>query len=215
MYDEKRVSPIGFRRYSLQHTYVIRDQDGTDRDFESLYQQYFPDILNYLVHCVGSVADAEDLAAQVFMKAMKNLWRFRWNRGSFSSWLFRIAHNEMKSFYRKRQRGELAGFTDSFFEMNGALCQEVERAEQDRMQHRFYLHLQEKMSELPSEEQSLLVMRFFQGKSYGELGDIFRIRKGTLAMRIHRSLKKLKKQLDLEGLDHEEFKRSFESLSQA
>ena len=199
----------------MSFAYIIRDSDGRDRDFESLYAENFQNVFQYLVHCVGSVSDAEDLTAQVFFKAMRNLWRYRWNRGSFKSWLFRIAHNEMKSYYRKKGRHEK--LWDQVESLDGIAKSgnEIMEAENERQKDRFYVFLQKRIAELPPEENSLLVMRFFQNKTFEELGEIFKVRKGTLAMRIHRSLKKLKKHLDMEGLDHEEFRRSFESLSQA
>jgi len=58
-------------------------------------------------------------------------------------------------------------------------------------------------------------MKYFQSKSYQELGEIFRSRKGTLAMRVHRSLKKLKKNMNMEGLSHEEYRECFENMSEA
>ncbi|PIE91534.1 MAG: hypothetical protein CR997_00440 [Acidobacteria bacterium] len=196
---------------SLQ--YIIKDQNGASRDFESLYEEWFPDIFNYHLHCVGSVADAEDLTAHTFLKAMKNLWKYRWSRGSFSSWLYRIAHNEMKSFFRKKQRLRL--FNSTPILQVAPFKDEIEEAERVRTRDRFYVSLQKSLAELSPEDNSLLVLRFFQAKSYEELASIFKIRKGTLAMRIHRALKRLRKIMDKEGLCNEEFRKCFENLSEA
>ena len=50
--------------------------------FEQLYDAHFDGIFRYVLRRVGNVAEAEDLTAQTFFKALRNLWRFRWSGGS-------------------------------------------------------------------------------------------------------------------------------------
>lgn len=58
-------------------------------DLESIYIEYFPKIWRYMSYRVGP-SEAEDLAAEVFVRVIQNLER---QRGSFRSWVYRIAHN--------------------------------------------------------------------------------------------------------------------------
>lgn len=71
-------------------------------DLAALFQQYYPRIYNYLRYRVNSVEDAEDLISTVFEQAYTHQAQFDSGRGAFSTWLFRIAHNELVSYYRKR-----------------------------------------------------------------------------------------------------------------
>lgn len=70
-------------------------------DLADLFQQYYPRIYNYLRYRVRSVEDAEDLIGAVFELAYLRRAQFDPTRGAFSTWLFRIAHNELVTFYRQ------------------------------------------------------------------------------------------------------------------
>jgi RNA polymerase sigma-70 factor (ECF subfamily) len=86
---------------------VLRAQ-GSPRAFEPLYLRYRDPIINYCSYRIDDPHEAEDAASAIFMKAMAALPRFRDRDGSFRSWLFRIAHNEMVDRTRRRDRRRLA-----------------------------------------------------------------------------------------------------------
>jgi RNA polymerase sigma-70 factor (ECF subfamily) len=75
-----------------------------DLDLTALFQQYYPRIYNYLRYRVGLVEDVEDLIGTVFEQAYTHRGKFDPNKGAFSTWLFRIAHNELVSYYRRKAR---------------------------------------------------------------------------------------------------------------
>ncbi len=75
--------------------------------FCELYQHYFPRIYAYVAYRVGRQQDAEDLVADIFLRAVEELDRFEYRgAGSFAAWLFRIARNHVADFHRQHQRGE-------------------------------------------------------------------------------------------------------------
>jgi RNA polymerase sigma-70 factor (ECF subfamily) len=71
-------------------------------DLAALFQQYYSRIYNYLRYRVSSAEDAEDLIGTVFEQAYARRAQFDPGRGAFSTWLFRIAHNELVSYYRRK-----------------------------------------------------------------------------------------------------------------
>jgi RNA polymerase sigma-70 factor (ECF subfamily) len=71
-------------------------------DLAVLFEQCYPRIYNYLRYRVSSVEDAEDLIGAVFEQAYAHRSQFDPGRGAFSTWLFRIAHNELVSYYRRK-----------------------------------------------------------------------------------------------------------------
>ena len=83
---------------------VQRAKQGEPQAFEQLYEAYFDKIYRYVVLKVGNRADAEDLTQQVFLKALESIGSFRWRGVPFSSWLFRIAHNQVVDYFRKKSR---------------------------------------------------------------------------------------------------------------
>ncbi len=85
-----------------EESLVRRVQRGEPEAFAQLYEAYFDKIYRYIVLKVGNQADAEDLTQQVFLKALESIGSFRWRDVPFSSWLFRIAHNQVVDYLRKR-----------------------------------------------------------------------------------------------------------------
>ena len=76
-----------------------------DHAFGRLYDAYLPRIYAYVGYRLPA-EDVEDVVAETFVKMARGLRRFRWRGpGSFSAWLFRIAHNEIAEQYRRRGHG--------------------------------------------------------------------------------------------------------------
>jgi RNA polymerase sigma-70 factor (ECF subfamily) len=76
--------------------------------FGQLYERYVAKIYSYIAFRVGAGPEAEDLTAEVFLKAMQSLDSYRWQGVPFSAWLLRIAHNWLVDYLRrKKRRGEV------------------------------------------------------------------------------------------------------------
>ena len=79
-------------------------QEGDSSSFGTLYERYFEKVYSYLAFKLGSPTDAEDVAEQVFLKALESLGGYKWTGIPFQAWLFRIAHNMMVDTLRRRSR---------------------------------------------------------------------------------------------------------------
>lgn len=78
---------------------------GGDREaFARLYEANVSRVYRYLYSRMRSQADAEDVTAEVFIKAMRALPSYRAGNTPFVAWLLRIAHNEMVNYLRKKAR---------------------------------------------------------------------------------------------------------------
>jgi RNA polymerase sigma-70 factor, ECF subfamily len=89
----------------------MRDEDlvraaqaGDAAAFGRLYDRYFAPIYGYLAFEAGAPTEAEDLAGEVFLRALASLPGYRWTDVSFGAWLFRIAHNLLVDALRRRAR---------------------------------------------------------------------------------------------------------------
>ena len=69
--------------------------------FDVLYRRYVTPVYRYCYARTNNVADAEDLTAQTFLACLEGVHRYR-GRGSFSAWLFGIAHHKCADFYRRQ-----------------------------------------------------------------------------------------------------------------
>jgi RNA polymerase sigma-70 factor (ECF subfamily) len=76
---------------------------GRDRAaFGEIYRLYRPAIVRYIRHHVGSSLEAEDIAGRVFLKAWQAIDRYQDRGRPFSSWLYRLAHNQVVDHHRTR-----------------------------------------------------------------------------------------------------------------
>ena len=77
-----------------------RDQEA----FTQLYEQHFDRIYRYVALRIGDRIEAEDMTQQVFLHALRSISSFKWKGVPFSAWLFRIAHNQVVDYLRKKTR---------------------------------------------------------------------------------------------------------------
>jgi RNA polymerase sigma-70 factor (ECF subfamily) len=83
---------------------VQRAKQHDEEAFAQLYEEYFDKIYRYVALRIGDRMEAEDLTQQVFLNAIKAISSFRWKGVPFSAWLFRIAHNQVVDYLRKKKK---------------------------------------------------------------------------------------------------------------
>ncbi len=138
--------------------------------------------------------DRQDVLQNIFIKVYRNLNGFDTSL-SFSSWIYRIAHNEAISFYRMknvRPEGHLVGDSDDVLAL-------VSNTETDaEKQYDEQLNAEEVTSALYALDPKYrdpLILRFFEHKEYEEISDILKIPSGTVGTLIYRGKQELKKKL--------------------
>ena len=89
---------------SEEENLVLRAQQHDQRAFAQLYEEHFDKIYRYVALRIGNRTEAEDITQQVFLKALQSISSFRWRGIPFSAWLFRIAHNQVVDYLRKKTR---------------------------------------------------------------------------------------------------------------
>ncbi len=92
---------------------VAGAQKGDAGSFAILYEHHYDMIYRYVSFKTGSALEAEDVTAEVFVKMLESIHTFRWRGHRFSSWLFRIAHNLVVDYFRKRGRRPASPLEDA------------------------------------------------------------------------------------------------------
>lgn len=97
---------IGQRSIPVQdeESLVRRAQQRDNQAFSMLYEAYFDKIYRYVVLRVRNEAEAEDITQQVFMKMLNSISSYKCKGVPFSSWLYRIAHNQVVDFLRQQNK---------------------------------------------------------------------------------------------------------------
>jgi RNA polymerase sigma factor (sigma-70 family) len=173
---------------------VERAKNNTEA-FGELYDQYYSQIFGYVLKRTASIEVAQDVTSEVFFKALKNLRQFRWRGVPFSSWLYRIATNEIANYFTKSKPWQfsLEEVSNSISFSDPSTETELLQAEAELRRHEEFLTLQENISKLQLKYQEVIVLRFFEDKQLKEIGEILGKREGTIKSLLHRGLEKLRR----------------------
>jgi len=96
-----------------EQSLVQRAQQHDEEAFAELYEKYFDKIYRYVSFKIGNRVEAEDMTQQVFIKALHSISSFKWRGLPFSAWLFRIAHNQVVDYLRKKTRQPVFSLNES------------------------------------------------------------------------------------------------------
>lgn len=143
---------------------------------------------------IGNEDDRKDVLQNIFIKVYRNLQGFD-QSFSFSSWIYRIAHNEAISWYRKshvRPEGHLVNESDDILAL---VSSEEDSAEKQFDQGINAEEVNRALKEIDGRYRDALILRFFEHQEYEAISDILKIPPGTVGTLIHRGKQELKKRL--------------------
>jgi RNA polymerase sigma-70 factor (ECF subfamily) len=160
-----------------EERHLVEEARSDPVAFGRLYDAYYSTISNYLLHRLPGADVAQDITSEVFYKAMTKLHTFSWRNISFSSWLYKIANNEIKMYYRKKERRVLSLeflFEDRHFELpdSADIEQDFVGAEDELSRHQQFREAQKCLLQLPVLYQEILALYFFEERSLAEISAI-------------------------------------------
>jgi len=169
----------------------------TDPDaYYFLMTRYEDRILRYINRLSHVTAEeAEDLLQDIFIKAYRHLNRFN-PKLKFSSWIYRIAHNETINQYRKKR--SYSATIDTFIENDdvdhlAGFIGEALDIDNDYISKENAGKVNAALAKLPDKYREVLILRYFEDQSYKEISDILRKPTGTVATLINRAKSKFRK----------------------
>lgn len=163
------------------------------RAFEALYRKYVAQVYNFALYELRDPHAAEDLTAQVFLRALSGLRHFREQAeapdSSFRVWLFQIARNALSN-ERRRSRRHPDMPLDAALELPAT--DDVPASAAEREELRAALQL---IDRLPADRRRALVLRFVHELNTREIGQVLGRSEGATRVLIHRSLQSVARQL--------------------
>lgn len=164
-----------------------------DRYFEAIVERYEAKLQRYIVRFINcSAADAEDIIQDVFVNAYRNLNGFDTSL-KFSSWIYRIAHNEAVNHLRRITARPAIVMDDEKFE---ALASELNvEHEVGRSMERE--RIRAAIGRLDEKYREAIVLRYLEDKSYEEISDILRKPLGSVSSLITRAKRILMKEAEM------------------
>lgn len=183
----------------LEEEQTLIEQAKSDpQSFGILFDNYYQKITNYILHRVGDIETAQEISSITFFKAWQSVPKYEVRGLPFSAWLYRIASNEVNTYFRKKKYHPLsldALFEDSNFEIPSDVDIEKDMLEyEDALsRHDDFKLMSRLLKSLPTRYQEVTSLRFFEKKSIDEIAGITGKKTGTVKSLLSRGTKKLQK----------------------
>jgi RNA polymerase sigma-70 factor (ECF subfamily) len=171
---------------------VRRARQGDKEAFTLLYEGHFERIYRYIVTKIGNKPEAEDLTQQVFIRAYESIGAYRHQGFPFSSWLFRIAHNQAVDFIRRDSKKPTV-YLDETIPVAGSSNPEREVEIKLSMEK-----VTEASQGLSKAQREVISLRFAGGLSIAECAKTMGKSEGAIKALQHSAIQSLRKTLKKE-----------------
>jgi RNA polymerase sigma-70 factor (ECF subfamily) len=183
-----------------------------------LYDKYYSEVFGYVYHCTLDHAATEDLTSNVFLAAFRHLGRYRWRQVPFRAWLYRIATNEVRMYYRRHKRDRVARPNLLDRASSDTVCGPERHAQatlgratraaeglapsadEGPAAAEEYRLLHQALQELRFKYRTVIVLRYFEDKTIAQIAEITGTREGTVKSQLHRGLAQLQEILIHRGI---------------
>ena len=166
--------------------------------FTVLYERYVSRIFNYIYYRTGSPADAEDLTARVFHRALGHIGKYQQKGVPFSAWLYRIAHNLVANWHRDNSRKKEVPLEDHI-----NLAQKTDRPETALVRSQEQELLMKTIRKMPVDRQQLIILKFVDHLSNSEIAVIMGRSEGAIKSLYHRTLLAIRDEMSDIYMDQE------------
>jgi RNA polymerase sigma-70 factor (ECF subfamily) len=176
---------VGFFGKPEDELALIERAKKNPAHFAPLYKKYHEAIFRYIFKRVDEEEAAYDITSCVFVKAIVNLPRYEYRGIPFSSWLFRIAKSELYQSFRDKKNQRTISI-DSI-----QIGRVLEEFNLDEAEHKREVLLKV-LPMLKEKPLQLIEMRFFERRSFREIGEILDLTENNAKVKTFRALIKLK-----------------------
>jgi RNA polymerase sigma-70 factor, ECF subfamily len=162
----------------------IEESKSNPQCFEPLYVKHYEQILKFVYRRIENLDDSREVTSIVFTKALTNINKYKDHGFPFSSWLYRIAINEINQFYRDSNKMRVISIDEkginNIAEETGSQKDELISTLKKALLH------------LSPEDSILLELRYFENRPFSEVGQILAITETNAKVKTYRILDKLK-----------------------
>lgn len=154
-------------------------------DWEQVYAEQLPRVLNFFRYRLGDTADAEDLTARTFEKAWNARHRYRRDVAGFATWLLTIARNVAIDHLRARQRHEP-------LDEAAAVASPESTPEQRLVNHSDAERLAALLATLPARQRELIAMKYGAGMTNRAISRATGLSESNVGTTLHRAVEALR-----------------------
>jgi RNA polymerase sigma-70 factor (ECF subfamily) len=197
---ETRAQMLSHSR--IDDTLLVREaQRGNRAAFEELVRHYDQAVLRLAMHLTGSEHEAQDIYQDAFLKAYKNIGRFRFEC-SFYTWIYRIVTNLCLDNIRKKQvrKEDPPVAADTNGEVYDVLAQVADgrsgaNPERDLMRRELGSKIASALERLTPRERMVFELKHYQGLKLRTVGEMLNTTEETAKNTLFRATQKLRASL--------------------
>jgi len=166
--------------------FILKKAMKNPREFAPIYDKYYLQIFKYTLQRVTNERTASEIVSDVFAKALYNLPKYKFKGYPFSAWLYRVAYNEIANRHRRNKATRTVNIPiESLPDFEEESSDEEDVISMDKMKASLKL--------LKPNDIEFIELRFFEQRSFKEIGEILEITTDNARVKTHRALTKLKK----------------------
>jgi RNA polymerase sigma-70 factor, ECF subfamily len=172
-----------------EESLVRRAQQRDTEAFSLLYEAYFDKIYRYIVLRVRNETEAEDMTQQVFTKMLQSISSYKMKGVPFSSWIYRIAHNQVVDFLRQQNK-------KATVDIDGIPLPDMGEDPQQVMEQKVDIEqLKQAVRTLTTAQQEVLSLRFTGELSIAQCAHIMGKNEGAIKALQHSAVLALRRAL--------------------
>lgn len=161
---------------------IARVNNGEDHYFAHVIKHYEQKVFTTVIRIVRNRSVAEDIVQDIFIKVYYSLHKYE-KTGSFNAWLYRIVVNNCFDYLRKHKHQTTSidiEVADSRYPEKILLLREKNG------------QLEQLLQQLDETEYFVLLLKYVNGLSYDEIGEVLQISLNDVRNKLHRSKRKLR-----------------------
>jgi len=155
--------------------------------FGEVVKRYQDKLERYIRRLGSSTEQSQDIVQDTFIKTFQNLKSFN-SKYKFSSWIYRIAHNEAINLFKKESKYQKFSFSDWLSEV----LPSSSNVEEEVTEKLDLEQLKKKLSKLDLKYKEVLILYYLEDKKYKEISRILKIPTSTVGIRLKRAKKQFK-----------------------
>ncbi len=173
-------------------TQLIREaQAGKQQAFAALYDQNQAAVYTYIYYRVNDQETAEDLTAEVFVRMVDKIGRYKPQGKPILAWLYTIARNQLTDHYRQTGKATWMPMDDSLADT----CNPAAKTETQLTAN----CLQTALSHLTDDQQQVIIGKFVEDRSNANVASLLGKTEGSVKSLQHRALAALRRAVEKEG----------------
>ena len=167
--------------------------------FAPIYKRYHRQIMKFVYQRTDDYEIAADLTQQIFLRAMMKLEKYEFRGLPFSSWLFRVAINELNQHFRKNSKHRTINVDDTMLHFMADEIEDTGELEDRKRKLPTVLKM------LSADDFQYIELRFMENRPFKEIAEILDITENNAKVKTYRILKKLQNLITI-AINIKEFK---------